>query len=75
MKDDLDIPRAIVGVGFDADSEVGSDYADDDVTDNGDDVTVDSDVNKAVNGVNGVNGHNGVSKCNGTTNGTHEDKG
>ncbi|XP_038215996.1 serine/threonine-protein kinase 17A [Zerene cesonia] len=77
LKDEADIPRVIVGVGFGA-SELGTDddADDDDVTCNGRDAVHVNGINgvNGVNGTNGINGHNGVSKCNGTTNGTHEDK-
>ncbi|XP_073943567.1 death-associated protein kinase related-like, partial [Choristoneura fumiferana] len=58
LKDDADIPRAIVGVGFDASdaSEEGLDDGDD----------------SRPHGVNG-HGHNGVNGSNGSTNGTHEE--
>ncbi|CAK1545105.1 unnamed protein product [Leptosia nina] len=82
LKDESDIPRAIVGVGFDADSEVGSDDDDtdngEDAAENGNDVTNGDGVivkngSARANGVNGVNGHNGT-KYNGMANGTHEVK-
>lgn len=82
LKDEADLPRAIVGVGFDA-AEVASDAdadADDEGTDNSNGVKTNgvngvNGVNgiNGVNGFNGVNGHNGVNGCNGT-NGSHEDE-
>lgn len=68
LKDEADMPRAIVGVGFDA-NEVASD--DDSDSDDSSGVNGLNGVN-GVNGVNGHNGHNGVNGCNGT-NGTHDE--
>lgn len=71
LKDDSDIPAAIVGLGFDT-AEANSEDE------------VDSDASNASSGerpTNGVNGHNGVNLVNGVngcngSNGTHEeDKG
>ncbi|XP_053626136.1 serine/threonine-protein kinase 17A [Plodia interpunctella] len=74
LKDESDIPLAIVGVGFDAQDLASDEDSDDEV--NG--VEVNEVKVKGVNGHSGVNGHNGVNGrkdvngCNGT-NGTHED--
>lgn len=76
LKDESDIPRAIVGVAF-TEAECASD-SDGDSDDSP--AAGDSDGCGAVNGVNGVSGvnghggHNGHNGCNGT-NGTHDEKG
>lgn len=89
LKDEADIPHAIVGVGFGA-TDLASEDDSDETNVNGSDE--DNEVNgvnetnvvgsvngvngvsvNGVNAVNGINRHNGVSECNGT-NGAHEDK-
>ncbi|KAL0894230.1 hypothetical protein ABMA27_014243 [Loxostege sticticalis] len=70
LKDESDIPRAIVGVAF-TEAECASD-SDGDSDDSP--AAGDSDGGcGAVNGVNGHGGHNGHNGCNGT-NGTHDEK-
>lgn len=83
LKDESEMPRAIVGVGFDA-AEFGSDDDDDE-----EDFSIVNGVNgingingvnglngmngvNGLNGMNGLNGHNSINGCNGT-NGSHDD--
>ncbi|XP_013195989.2 death-associated protein kinase related [Amyelois transitella] len=72
LKDESDIPQAIVGLGFDAQDLASDDEGDSDEGDCLNGVNGHNGIN-GVNGVtNGVNGHKDVNGCNGT-NGTHDD--